>query len=350
MKHSILIVDDVFLNRYILTEMLSEEYNIYTACNGAEAVKIIDNKKDELVIIILDIIMPVMSGYQVMEYINDNNLNYIPVIIISTETSSKKERQAFDLGASDFIKKPFDESIVKKRVDNIIKLFMYQNNLKAQVEAQVDQIKIQNRELKKNKLAIIDIIGAIIESRNLESAEHVRNLRKYTKIIATKVGELYPEYGLTPELIEIISNASALHDIGKIAIPDNIILKSGSLTPEEFEIMKTHTTKGCDMIRDIKNLWDDDIYNDISYNICRFHHEKFNGTGYPDRLKGDNIPIEAQIVSIADIYNALINEKGIKIEYSNRDGARNMITSAENIMFSPKIIKCFNKAFDENLL
>lgn len=346
MKKSILIIDDTALNRDMLSMILEEDYEtIYKASNGLEGIKAIDKYSDSLIAILLDLIMPVMDGIQVLEYMKKKNLTEkIPVIIISTSNSSSVEKQALDLGAADFIKKPFDTALIRRRVKNISELYIYKENLENTVEDQIKELKEQAESLKQSKLNIIDVIGTIVESRNLESGEHIQRVKKYTNIIANKVMQEYPEYNLTAELVEIITNASSLHDIGKIAIPDSILLKPGKLTSEEFEIMKSHTIEGSKMITNIDNVWDQ-LYDEISYNITRYHHERFNGKGYPDGLSGDDIPIEAQIVSIADVYDALINVRCYKDAYS-KDKAFEMILNGECGEFNPKIINCFKLVKD----
>lgn len=346
-KDTVLIVDDQSINRDMLSMMIEDDYKeILKASNGLEAIQYIDKYKDSLAAILLDIVMPVMDGMQVLEYLKKNNLSeHIPVLIISSADSASTEKQALELGAADFIKKPFDTALVQRRLKNISELYIYKEQLENTVEEQIVELKEQAKSLKQSKLRIIDIIGTIVESRNLESGEHIQRVKKYTKIIGNKMMELYPEYNLDKELIEVITNASSLHDIGKIAIPDSILLKPGKLTKEEFEIMKTHTIEGAKMIENIDNAWDE-LYDKISYNITRYHHEKYDGKGYPDGLVGDNIPIEAQIVSIADVYDALINERCYKDAFS-KDKAFDMILNGECGMFNPKILECFKSLKNE---
>lgn len=343
----VLVVDDNSINRDMLTIILEVDYpNIICAENGVRALEAIEKYERRLSVILLDIIMPVMDGLEVLHYMNKNNLvNDIPVLIISSDTSASIEKQVFDLGAIDFIKKPFNTAIIRRRIRNAVDLFNYKNNLEEKIKEQTIQLKEQTKKLERNKLNVIDVIGAIVESRNMESNGHIKRVKKYTNIIAKKIKILYPEYGLTDELVDIITNVSSLHDIGKISIPDNILLKQDQFTDEEYEIMKTHTTKGCKMLVNIEGVWDE-IYDKIGYNICRYHHERYDGKGYPDNLVGDEIPIEAQIVSIADVYDALTNKRCYKDTIS-KDKAIDMIANGECGQFSPKMIDCLLLSKDE---
>jgi putative two-component system response regulator len=256
------------------------------------------------------------------------------------------------MGVSDFIRKPFDNATVKKRVNNIASLFLYQNELEEKVNKQTETLRRQYsllqqqaERLKKSNEQIIDILGTVVESRNLESGQHIKRVKGFTRILANHAMREYPEYGLKPETIDIIVSASALHDVGKIAIPDNILLKPAKLTAEEYDYMKSHTTRGCTILENIKDAWDES-YGKVSYEICRHHHERYDGRGYPDSLKGEEIPISAQIVSIADVYDALVSERVYKGAFS-KSQAFQMIIEGECGVFSPKLLECFRKAKKE---
>ncbi len=356
MRNKVLVVDDVDLNRDILEEILKDEYGVIQAENGKQALEIIEKNLDEIAVILLDLIMPEMDGFQVLEVIRKNKwTDKIPVLIISGENSVETERKCFDYGISDFIKKPFDNKLVKQRVNNVVELFLYKNHLEEKVQMQTETLRkqykvlqIQAEKLHQSNEKIIDILGTVVEYRNLESGEHINRVKGFTRILAKDLMEEYPEYGLTDESVDMISAASALHDVGKIAIPDHILLKPGRLTAEEFDYMKSHTTRGCDIINSIKGVWDDS-YGKLSYEICRHHHEKYDGKGYPDGLKGEEIPISAQIVSIADVYDALVTERVYKSAYP-KDEAFHMIVNGECGVFSPKLLECFRhvrKQFEE---
>lgn len=348
-KSLILIVDDIEINREILGEILEDQYTILFAEDGEQAVQLIEEHKTDLSVILLDIVMPVMNGYEVMNYMEKNGfMEKIPVLVISGENSVKIEKRCFDLGASDFIRKPFDNTLVRKRVQNIADLYSYKKHLEVKVEQQTGTLKRQYKllqkqaeELQSKNENIIDILGTVVENRDLESGEHIQRVKGYTEILANEMMKSYPEYGLTKKKIKIIASASALHDIGKIAIPDNILLKPGKLTDEEFDYMKSHTTRGCEILNNIKDAWDDE-YGSYSYEICRHHHERYNGKGYPDGLVGDEIPISAQLVSIADVYDALVNVRVYKDAYA-KDKAFQMIIQGECGVFSPKLLEAFRK-------
>lgn len=228
---------------------------------------------------------------------------------------------------------------------------MYKNNLEERVAEQTSVIseqynllKHQADQLAKSNVSIIEILGTIVEYRNLESGEHIQRVKSYTRILGEQLMEDYPEYNLTSKQLNVIVSASALHDVGKIAIPDSILLKPGRLTKEEFEYMKEHTTKGCEIINNIRGVWSEE-YAKASYEICRHHHERYDGRGYPDGLLGENIPISAQLVAVADVYDALVNERVYKSAFS-ADKAFNMIINGECGTFSPKLMDCFTKCRD----
>ena len=356
MGNTVLVVDDMEINREILAEILGEEYQVETAEDGRKALEIIKERQEELAVVLLDLMMPVVDGFAVLEEMQKMGwIDRIPVLIISGETSVKAERKCFDYHISDFIRKPFDNALVKKRVRNVVSLFQYQRNLEDKVQEQTRTLREQNKllqlqadKLRKSNTNIIEILGTVVEYRDFESGEHINRVKGYTRILAERLAVEYPEYGLDQERIEVIVSASALHDVGKIAIPDNILLKPGRLTDEEFACMKTHTTRGGEILQNIRNAWDEE-YGEISYQICRHHHEKFDGRGYPDGLVGDDIPIAAQIVSIADVYDALVNERVYKDAFSKEEAFR-MITEGECGKFNPKLLECFRierKAFEE---
>lgn len=347
MNNKILIVDDIDINRDVLEMILGDKYQILQADRGTRALEIVDQYGEEIVTILLDIIMPEMDGFAVLKELEKRGyIGKIPVLVISAENSSMSERRCFDYGVSDFIAKPFDGKLVKKRVDNIVELYLYKRELEGTVEKQTDtiirqydQLKEQAKKLKESNVRIIEILGSVVEERNLESGKHIKRVKGFTRILARMVKENYPEYGLDDGMVDMISEASVLHDVGKISIPDNILLKPARLTPEEFEIMKTHTTRGSEILENITDVWDE-VYGKLSYDICRHHHERYDGKGYPDGLVGEEIPISAQIVSIADVYDALVSTRVYK-EACSKDEAFRMIMEGECGVFSPKILDCF---------
>ena len=349
MKDKILIVDDLDLNRQLLVNILQNDYDILEAEDGASALNIIHENKDSLSAILLDLIMPGIDGFQVLKVLKDEKiLDFLPVLIISGETSPATEEKCFEFGIADFIGKPYHKNIVKKRLKNIIDYYDNKNQLENKVHEQTNilrkqfgLLKKQAERLHRRNEEIVDILGTVVEYRSLESGEHIQRVKGFTKILGTQFMKDYPEYKITPNVLEVITSASALHDVGKIAIPDNILLKPARLTDEEFSFMKTHTLRGCEILDDIKNVWDEE-YSRICYDICRYHHERYDGKGYPDGLKGDEIPVSAQLVSVADVYDALTNERCYKKAFST-EKAYNMIINGECGVFSPKLIEAFKK-------
>lgn len=353
MRNKVLVVDDMELNRELLAEILKDEYDIITAENGKTALEYLDNQNNEIAVVLLDLIMPEMDGFGVLKVMNQRMwMEKIPVLVISGETAIDVEKECFEYGVSDFIHKPFDNALVKKRVENIVNLFQYQRELEDKVAMQTKTLREQNKKLeqqasklKQSNENIIDILGTVVESRNLESGEHVQRVKGYTEIMAHAISRKYPEYGLTEEKIEVIVSASALHDLGKIAIPDSILLKPAKLTQDEFEYMKTHTIRGCEILTSIQGVWNDE-YAKIGYEICRHHHERYDGRGYPDGLEGEDIPISAQIVSVADVYDALVNVRVYKNAFAKEEAFR-MIMDGECGTFSPKLLECLKETKQE---
>lgn len=351
MKNCVLVVDDMEINRELLQEILEKDYEVLQAAGGKEAIDTLSQRHEETALVLLDLIMPEMDGFQVLDAMKEKGwLGRIPVIIISGESSSEAEVKCFEYGVSDFIQKPFAEKIVQKRVSNIVHLFTYQDSLEACVEKQTVTIREQNRTLNEQAEAlremnnrIIDMLGNVVEFRNLESGEHVKRVKGFTRILGYQLMEDFPQYGLTPEKVEQISDASSLHDIGKIVIPDNILLKPGRLTDEEFEIMKSHTTRGCEILDSIDDIWEEEEYRKISYDICRHHHERHDGRGYPDHLKEEEIPLPARIVSVADVYDALVSERVYKSAFSLEE-AFDMIVTGKCGMFAPDLLYSFRNA------
>ncbi|MFP3155549.1 response regulator [Lachnospiraceae bacterium ZAX-1] len=348
-QDTVLIVDDIEINRMILAEIFRKEFRILEAGNGKEALQILDEHYASIAIILLDIVMPEMNGYEVMEVLKDRNiLLRIPVILITGEDSEDVEYNAYKSGVSDFIRKPFDSDLVRRRVLNTIDLYLYKNNLEMMVSNQTRKLKEQNTlllaqavKLQEMNDSIIDSMSNIVEFRNLESGQHVKRIKKFTRCLAECFQKVYPEYRLDDHKIQVIEQVSAMHDIGKISISDNILLKPGKLTNEEFQIMKTHTLKGCTILETMVDFQDQEYY-DYSYDICRHHHERYDGRGYPDGLAGNDIPIAAQLVSIADVYDALVTERVYKAPF-DKEVAFQMILDGKCGIFGPKLLDCFTK-------
>lgn len=348
---SIMLVDDNDINRGILAEIFKDKYNIIEASDGSEAVRLINQESSKLAAILLDVIMPGMDGYAVLEaMVNHDNLNErIPVLMITADTSTEAERTSYEKGAADVIHKPFDPVIVDRRVSKAIELYDHKNNLETKVDDQTRILKKQFIYLKKQEERlrysnekVIDTIATIIEFRNMESGYHLKRIKGFVRILALTAMNNYPEMGLTPHMIEVLTQASAMHDVGKISVPDSILLKPGRLTSEEFEVMKSHTTRGCEIIEKLKDIQDKEYY-EACLDICRHHHERYDGRGYPDGLKGEENSIGAQLTAIADVYDALVSDRVYKSAYPV-DKAYDMIKNGECGVFSPKLLACFEFA------
>lgn len=332
-KDTILIVDDMEINRVILRGVFEKNYNLLEAENGEQAMLLLEEYQCNIAAVLLDLVMPVKDGRQVLLEMGQKGLlSSVPVIVITAEGSVENEVQVFDLGASDIVMKPFEPHVVRRRVQNIVEL----NLRKLHQEELIDQ---QAAKLRESNAVMIDALSSIIEYRSVETGQHIKRIRMFTKVLLEDVARCYGVFGLNGRKIDMIVSASSMHDIGKIAIPDSILNKPGRLTPEEFEVMKSHAVKGCEMLEGLDRMSDRE-YLQYAYNICRYHHERWDGKGYPDGLKGDSIPVCAQVVGIADCYDALTTDRVYKKAISD-DQAFNMILNGECGVFSPKLLESF---------
>lgn len=331
-KYRILIVDDSEMNRAILSEILSEEYDIVEADCGESCIDKLRKYERGISLILLDIVMPGMDGFGVLNYMNRHHyLEDIPVIMISSEDSTEIVRRAYEMGVSDYINRPFDAGIVHRRVYNMIKLYAKQRRL-------ITLITNQVYEKEKNNRMMVGILSQIVEFRNGESGSHTLNINVLTGMLLESLVQHSDKYNITWSERLLISTASALHDIGKIGIDDKILNKPGRLTDEEFKIMQNHTLIGASIIENMEGYQDEELMK-VAYEICRWHHERYDGRGYPDGLKGDEIPISAQVVSLADVYDALISERVYKKAYSH-EKAIQMILNGECGAFNPLLLDC----------
>lgn len=346
-RDTILIFEDNEIDREILVELFRSDYKILEAANGKEGIALLNANFGSIAIALLDNLMPVMDGFTVLEHLKEKKvLSKIPFIMITGETSPDLERKGYEYGVVSFVKKPYQADVVKQVVYNAIGWFQYKMQLEMMVKKQNIDIQKQNSILRQQtkKLnsvneILIDSLSNIVEFRNMESKQHIKRIREYSMCLGKSMMKLYPEYELTPEKLIQIGWASAMHDIGKIAIPDAIILKPAKLTPDEFELIKSHTTKGAEIIQHRVRLNDRAIY-DYAYDIARHHHEKYDGKGYPDGLKGDEISIAAQIVSLVDIYDALTSKRVYKAAYEP-EKAYQMVINGHSGTFSPKLLRAF---------
>lgn len=331
-RKRVLIVDDVELNRFILKGILCADFDVVEAESGKQALDILKKESSNIAIVLLDIIMPEMDGFAVLSAMQKQGyINYIPVIIISTESTAQYVDKAYEMGATDFINKPYNPNVVLHRVLNTIKLFNRQQTLMEIVTEQVYE---------KHRYAdmMINILSTVMEMKNGESGLHILHINTITRILTENLLRMTDKYTFSKSDIQLICVASSLHDIGKIAIPDEIINKPGKLTAEEFAVMKTHSEQGAKMIDSLTEYKDERLIK-FAYEICLYHHERYDGKGYPVGLKGDEIPIWAQIVSIADVFDALISERVYKAAYSP-EKALDMIINGECGLFNPLLIQC----------
>ena len=342
-KRKLLVVDDIELNRMMLSDLFEEHFDVLEAENGRDALELIYIHEDDLSVILLDLIMPVMNGFEVLEELRKSKLmEHVPVILITGENDDDKILTGYNMGVSDIINKPFNPQIVDRRVNNVIDLYSHKKDMERRLQEQKTMLEAQAARLRQSNQFVIDALSTTVEFRSMESGEHIKRIRVLTREI---LQALRVDYPLTDEEIETISNASVVHDIGKIAISDTILLKPGPLTKEEFEIMKTHTVKGCEILGTLYNMEDGNYYYTYCYEICRHHHERWDGRGYPDGLKGDEISIWAQATSLADVYDALTSKRVYKAAFSH-EKAVEMIVNGECGAFNPKMLQCFNDIKD----
>ena len=335
----ILIVDDSEMNREILSEMLGGEYDILEAADGKEAISVLNKHDTEISLVLLDMVMPVMNGIEVLDVMEKNGwLADIPVIMISAEDSDEVIHKAYELGVTEFIRRPFDELIVQTRCRNIVNLYTKQKNLAGLVADQLYEREQESR-------LMIDILAHIVEFRNNECGLHVIHVQNYTEILLKELAKITDKYDLDQKKISLITKTAALHDVGKICIPDEILNKPGRLTDEEFKIMKSHSAVGSDMLADLPFHKEEPLVK-MAYAVARWHHERWDGRGYPDGLVGDTIPIEAQVVSLADVYDALTADRCYKKAFSH-ETALEMITKGECGQFNPLLITSLNNAAEE---
>ncbi|MBQ3825639.1 MAG: response regulator [Spirochaetaceae bacterium] len=354
----ILIIDDVEMNRAILREAFIENYDILEAENGYVGLEQIEEHGDELTAVFLDIIMPELDGFGVLGELESREfLHRVPVFLITTEATEYVATKAYNYGVVDVISKPFNLTIIKRRVENIIELYAHRNKLESVIDKKQRAEKVErsrqsstilrSENIQHAQWSIIETLVASLEAHNIESGKHIRRICRLTNVILRDLKISHPEYNLTDKDIHVITKAAALHDIGKIAIPERILLKpksQGALSEGEFAIMKTHTTKGCELIEAIRSSLSEDMYT-FAHQISRSHHERWDGKGYPDGLVKTEIPISAQAVSLSDAYNALVSRRPYK-EAIGHEMAVRMINGGQCGAFNPDLLECFNKVID----
>lgn len=343
MRNKILIVDDEELNREILRQIFEGTHEIVMAGDGKEAMEQFVRYRDELAAILLDLVMPQVNGYQVLQVLHTERVTeQIPVILITANTDMKVALSCYSNGVADIISKPFVAAIVRRRVLNLVEMYDSREQLRQELVVSEKRLSRSEKQLEDFNNNFVDTISDVVEFRDLESGQHIKRVKGLTQILAVTYDKLYPEAGLTQAKINQIVKAAAIHDIGKIAIPDSILLKPGKLTDDEREVMKSHTTRGCDILAKLKNMQEVEYYA-VAYEIVRHHHERYDGKGYPDGLAGEAIPLSAAIVSVADVYDALTSERVYKKAYDKKK-AYKMIMEGECGEFDPKILRCFKHA------
>ena len=335
-KQTILIVDDSEMNRDLLVDILEDQYDLIEAENGVKAIEILAEQREAISLVLLDIMMPEMDGFGVLSHIYQNHWNEsFAVIMISADDSPVNIKRAYDLGAFDYISRPFDAAIVQRRIANTMCLYVRQKHLEQMV---IEQFY----ENENNNKLMIAILSHIVEFRNGESGAHVLHVNQITELLLKQLILHTDQYPLSQSDITLISMASSLHDIGKIAISEEVLNKPGHLTDEEFEIIKTHAAIGADILLSLPADQQSVPLVRMAFEICRWHHERYDGKGYPDGLKGDDIPIAAQVVSLADVYDALTSERCYKKAYSHED-ALNMILDGQCGSFNPLLLQCLQE-------
>ena len=338
-KSQILLVDDSKMNRMLLREILGDGYHILEAENGQECLETLRAEAGNIALVLLDINMPGMDGFEVLKAMNANHtIEDTPVIMISSEDSDAAIRRSYELGASDYVNRPFDARIVYRRVSNTIKLYAKQRRL-------VQMVSDQIRARENNTDMLVGVLSHIVEFRNGESGAHVRHIRIITERLLHRLLEISSKYAITAEQQDMIPLASALHDIGKIGIDEKILNKPGKLTPEEFKVIQTHSMLGAKMLHDLDGFAEQPLLQ-TAYEIARWHHERWDGRGYPDGLKGDEIPISAQLVSLADVYDALTSERCYKKAFSHEKAVQ-MILNGECGAFNPLLLQCLTDIQDD---
>lgn len=349
-RDTILIVQRDKASAMKLAEIFQDKYQVLHVMTEKEGIEVLREKAISLAVVLFDLLLPAEDDFHVLKRLSEKRfMERIPFIMITDEQSEVYEKTAYEYGVVSYIRKPFPPDVICQLVDNVIQVFEYKIKLELTVKNQTQKLQKQNAMLKamaerqkRTKEILVESLSNIVEFRNLESEQHIKRIREFTLCLGTSVMKLYPQYNLTEEKLEMIGWAASLHDIGKIVIPDHIILKAGKLTKDEYEVIKSHTTKGAEIIEKIIHL-DSKMFCDYAYDIARHHHEKYDGNGYPDGLRGEEISIAAQIVSLVDVYDALTSKRVYKAAYDT-EKAFQLIVNGQSGAFSSKLLKAFTEA------
>lgn len=341
----ILIADDAEINREMLKFIFEEQFQILEARDGQEAIELIDEHQEELAMIFLDLVMPKKTGLDVLHHMTaKGHIHRIPVIMITGEATADSDVTAYEFGASDIIYKPFEPRVVMRRTLNLMELFERRKDMEKELDDRMNQLRASQAKLEKSNEFLINALSSVVEFRNLESGEHIKRIKKFTKILLDYVRKFYPEYGLDEEKVALITNAAALHDLGMIAISDDIIRRIGKLSRTDELELENHTVYGAKLLEHFHQ--EDDEFYQYCHDICKYHHERYDGSGYPEKLSGDEIPIWSQVVGIADAYETLVSSRAYREAYDIHEAVR-VIQSGECGQFSPKILDCFDLAKEE---
>ena len=342
MQNKIILIDPQEQNYPLLKRILNEDYVLAEITDIRKINDFLTHDSETIAAILADYPTLRSQKFTLAKMIRQNSkCDRIPLLAVCSEIPPGLGDELCKYNIAEFICAPFDPSLVKHRIQNCIRLYQYQNTMHKQHKL----LKLQSDRLTKSNETIIDALGDIVEYRNVESGEHIHRVKEYTRILATEAMNCFPEFNLTPEKVSVIVTASPLHDIGKIALPDKILMKPGRLTDQEFEYIKSHTISGCEILDNMRGIWSDE-YSKVCKEICHSHHERYDGSGYPDGLRGSEIPLSAQIVSIADVYDALTNERVYK-DAIPKDHAFRMIINGECGVFSPKLMECLRNVRTE---
>ncbi len=348
-NYTVLVVDDNDDNIFLLESIItSHGYNVISASGGQEALDLIKSKRAELDIIILDVMMPVIDGLEVTRSIKSNSrTRHIPVILLTAKQKDRNDvAKGLDLGADDYLSKPVDSMELLARIRSSLQTKKLQDKL-TQMNDQLEQL-VEERtiEIMLTRNAAIFGFAKLAEYRDPETGSHLERIRNYTKILADELKN-FPQFQeeVDDEFVTTIFQSSPLHDIGKVGIPDEILLKPGGLTREEFKIMKSHVTIGGDSLASTGKLFGDDSFLSMGRDIAYHHHEKWNGKGYPNGLKGEQIPLPARIMALADVFDALVSKRVYK-EAMSLENARDIILAGEGEHFDPDIVKAFRNIED----
>ena len=342
-KNCILIIDDSLLNRTVFRDMFCDGYTVLEAQDGKEGLAVIEEREDELAAILLDIVMPKMDGFELLAILQERKIvKHVPVFMITSVYSEETCLKAFQMGVMDVVRKPFSKNVTKHRIESIIELFEMRHQMGQEIHVQKEKLHHKEKEIRELHYTLIEALATAIEFRSCEAGEHINRIYDLTKFFLdrTAFGE-----GLSEQEKEQISMAAIMHDVGKIAIPDQILNKPGKLTKEEFEVMKTHTVLGYDLLKTISGIQNSPLYC-YAYDICRHHHERWDGRGYPDGLQGEEISPWAQIVGLADVYDALTSERVYKPPFTHEESVH-MILNGECGKFNPKLMEALSALQDD---